>query len=485
MQSLEFYHNLYNELVSLKGLTNLDLLKKSSELGRQLKLSGFQQESDYCFNILLGLLQKVIKEGKVHLALVIEGLIYGSFVKTTETEDHYFKCFNMWSGALQDLGRKHTRDLHGGRDPRKICFVMQNAVLLGHTEVMLTIVDAWRKMGLEADIYLAGLGGLDPPFKTILDARKITYIPLAGPNNAPLPLDQSVALLQDRLEQLNIQTAVWLSIATIASFALAARLAPRQVFWSVKFHPVFLPEVDVHLCGGHEAETERVYHGKTWTVSPFPLTLSHKENSPSDVQNIRAAFPKDAILLGSLAREEKLNSPGFLMAVGGLLARNPQAHFLWTGRSQPEVVLTTFKNFGVADRCHFIGWVDSNLYAEVLDIFLETFPFGCGITGFQAMSHGTPFLSMEGMDTLYGYQLHGGVMQRTHGRPMTRADYEALEILTAADQAHYMELAQKLIDDPAYRKAIGAREKAYVQSERDAVPRYAQRMWTNITTLSE
>ena len=35
----------------------------------------------------------------------------------------------------------------------------------------------------------------------------------------------------------------------------------------------------------------------------------------------------------------------------------------------------------MADRCHFAGWVDTRLYASALDLFLETFPLGCGITG--------------------------------------------------------------------------------------------------------
>lgn len=484
MQPLAFYNDLHTDYAALPKLTGLDIIVKVPELGRRLKQAGFQKESDECFKIALGVLKKFADTGNVQGALIVENMVYDAFVKTTEAEDHYYNCFKQWSGLLQTLGRKHRRALRPRAGTRKICFVLQAAVLLGHTEVMFTIIDAWRALGIEADIYVAAVGAIDPRFQTYLDKRNITFIPPSGPNGEELPLADSVHMLRDRLEKLDVNTVVWASSPTLASYALAMKLAPRQVFWSVKFHPVYMQDVDVHLCGGHEVETARTYHGRPWTVSPFPLTIAFKENDPADVRKIRESFPPDAILLGSLAREEKFNSPAFLMTVCGLLARNPQAYFLWTGRSQPENVVATFKNFGVADRCRFIGWVDTNAYAEALDVFLETFPFGCGITGFQAMVHETPLLSLQGMDMLYGYQLHGAVAQQFKDMAIPRTHFETLEILTAADPGHYIELAQKLIDSESYRKEIGAREKAYAQKEQAAVQRYAQRMWTNMTGLS-
>jgi predicted O-linked N-acetylglucosamine transferase (SPINDLY family) len=42
----------------------------------------------------------------------------------------------------------------------------------------------------------------------------------------------------------------------------------------------------------------------------------------------------------------------------------------------------------------------TELYANLADCFLETFPFGCGVTGMQALSHGTPVISLWDKDTL-------------------------------------------------------------------------------------
>jgi hypothetical protein len=471
-----FMDPLLAEFAALSSKPSVGLADVA-DLGKRLIEAGFYNESERCFEVCVSTLLSLIEEEKTQSALVLETFLYGPFIKTIESEENYYRRFSRWTAQLQDLGRKHQRPLVQNRDPKKLCFVLHTGVLLGHTEVMFRVIDSWLQQGVDCKLYVAIVQGVDKRFEEELSRRGIDLIVPAEGDLRP------AEDIRDTLEKLNIQTAVWLSPPPFMSYALALKLAPRQVMWSVKFHPIWIPEVDVHLCGGHEVETTRNYNGHEWTAAPFPLTLLPSANEQSRIQKFRDYFPKDAVVLGSLAREEKLNSPAFLETLGTLMARNPRAHFIWTGRSQPQIVLSTFERFGIADRCHFVGWVDTNLYAEVLDIFLETFPFGCGITGFQAMSHGTPLLSFQAMDTLYGYQLHGMVAKQFPGKPVPRAHLEGLDILTAADEEHYLHLAQKLIDDVSYREAIGLRERTYFQKELDALPRYARRLWTTITNL--
>ena len=44
------------------------------------------------------------------------------------------------------------------------------------------------------------------------------------------------------------------------------------------------------------------------------------------------------------------------------------------------------------DRCRFIGWVNTALYAQVLDVFLDSFPFASGHTAFESMAAGCPVI---------------------------------------------------------------------------------------------
>jgi hypothetical protein len=480
MKSLTSSHELYAEYTTIISAAAVDLVKLAN-VGKKLKLAGFKAESDACFQACVKALNDFAKAGQIDNSFVMEVLIYGAFVKTTETEEHYNNCFKLWAPTLQRLGRAQQKPLRQHRDPRKICFVIQNAVLLGHTEVMLKTVDAWIDANLNVEIWLAAFGGVDPNFAKLLEQRSIKLIEPLIFKGQKIPLSQAFLLFRQQLDDFNINTVVWVSVPTSASYALAMRLAPRQVFWALKFHPIYVPEVDVHICGGHKSESVRIYNDNTWSVAPFPLTVALKDNQSEDVKAFRRKFPDDVVLLGTLAREEKINSPEFLSAVCTILSRNPTAHYLWTGRQQPETVLAAFQNAGVAARCHFIGWVDTNLVAEAIDIFLETFPFGCGVTGYQAMGHGTPLLSMQATDTLYSLV----VPLRTPDQPPpSTEELEELEILTAANPQHYVDLAQKMISDPIYRGVIGNREKNYFADQLRDLPNYALRLWREMSGLN-
>jgi len=471
------YHNLINQ--------PLVILEDACAVGKKLKMAGFENEANFCYEHCIKAMESFAASGNIDHCLSLETWMYEAFVRTTETEEHYYSCFKNWVPLLRQLGQQQQRPFSPRTDLKKICFVVQTGVLLAHTEVMLRAIDTWFALGIRPQIFLATIGGIEPSFGELLDRRKIGLIqPVLNGQLVDSPSER-FAVLRERMHGLEIHTIVWLSVPTLASYALALKLAPRQVFWSVKFHGVFVPEADLHVCDGHKSEDVRIYHGNTWTVSPVPLTVALSDNSPEEVSQYRSQFPKDALLLGSLGREEKINSPEFLSAVCRILTQNPDAHYLWTGHWQPPRVLSAFAEAGIADRCHFIGWVNTNLVAEVLDIFLDTFPFGCGLTGFQAIGHGTPLLSMLGTDTLFGIRLSGDPKVRAWGNKPERSQVESLEILTAADTDHYVYLAQTLIDSVEFRREVCARELAYYRTEQDAIGLYAKRLWKNLSGLDE
>ena len=55
--------------------------------------------------------------------------------------------------------------------------------------------------------------------------------------------------------------------------------------------------------------------------------------------------------------------------------------------NHPEISSRSRK-LGILDRCRFISWVNTALYAQVLDVFLDSFPFTSGHTAFESMATG-------------------------------------------------------------------------------------------------
>jgi predicted O-linked N-acetylglucosamine transferase (SPINDLY family) len=267
-------------------------------------------------------------------------------------------------------------------------------------------------------------------------------------------------------------------------FAFAMGLAPVQVMWSLRFHPVRLPEIDGYLTYGSWGEDERIFHGQRWTVCPVPLALDPRTPAPADVTALRARFP-EKVLLGTLAREEKISSPPFLDAVAEILKRNPQCGYIWTGQAQHPGIASFFQRHGLASRCHFVGWVDTPLYAAILDLFLETFPLGCGITGYQAMGARVPLVSFLDSNTVFGMQYWSSLMARAGTREqVTRAALDEYPVLCALDAKDYVELATRAINDGEFRESWREREARFYAEEIAGIARYSQRFFAAIDEVA-
>ena len=230
-----------NPLDAYASLTPLtwDKVRHLGPVGRKLREAGHDPQADECFNAAVKALLTLIEHKRINDALTLEADIYNYFVKTTETEDHYKACFDRWAPQLKALGYAHRKPLKPG-NPSSVCFVIHNGVMLGHTQVLCSFLDAWEGLKVERQIYLAILGGIDPAFAKEMTARGVEII-----NKPNTPWGDGCFYIREQIAQKNINTAVWLGPPITASFALSMKLAPRQVLWSVKFHPVFFDPREV------------------------------------------------------------------------------------------------------------------------------------------------------------------------------------------------------------------------------------------------
>jgi hypothetical protein len=54
-----------------------------------------------------------------------------------------------------------------------------------------------------------------------------------------------------------------------------------------------------------------------------------------------------------------------------ILTKCPESVYVYTGRKNSEFLFNNLKKFNLLNRCFYIGWVDTNFYSELIDIFLE------------------------------------------------------------------------------------------------------------------
>ena len=456
------------------------------EAGNVAHRLGLEEAAQEAFSRSVDLLVRIIQTGNADAAMAAELMVYKSFVKAVEDEGHYERAFGRWREPMAQLGRRFGKDLPAAPWRReRVGFVFHSGVLLGHTEVLLRLLESVDRTRFEPRIYALTMS--TPEFNERIAKLGLpveTFPDKPRPGGAPGMLERAQWLRQ-RLAQDETPCAVWVSLPVAATFMLAMKVAPVQIFWSLKYHPVRLPEIDGYLTYGSWGETQRQFHGQAWTVCPVPLALDPRPVDAAARAQVRARFPQ-RILLGSIAREEKLDSRPFLESVAEILRRNPDTGYLWTGRHFHPGIAAFFAERGLARRAHFVGWVDTPLYAAALDLFLETFPLGCGITGYQALAAGVPLISYLEENTVFGMQYWSELMARAGGREkVDRALLDEYPVLCARDPREYVEIASRVLSDPAFRDAWKARETRYFDAEIRGIARYSRRFFDAIGAVTE
>ena len=111
-------------------------------------------------------------------------------------------------------------------------------------------------------------------------------------------------------------------------------------------------------------------------------------------------------------------------------------------------------------------------------VFLESFPLGCGITGYQALAAGVPVLSYLDRNTIFGMQYWDEVAGAA-----TRERLDEYPLLCARDAADYVTLASRLIADRGFRDAWTARETAFYREEIAGIARYSRRFFDTVLAI--
>ena len=469
-------HLLRNDPLNVHGLC---------EVGLALRRLDRPAESRKCEKAAVAALLYAMQIGHVDAALSFEILIHNAFVATTEDDDHYVRCYSQWRRPMADFGRRFRDNTAApSTNPRRIAFVMATGAVLGHTEVLFKLLGehaALDKLGVTVFVYV--VYGADAAFRERAAGAGVTvrYAEDELAQRRDAPELARLEWLRARIRADDCGIAVWVTSAPASIFMLSARIAAVQIFWALRFHPVFGPFVDGYVSYGPPFERVKARGNIQWQVCPVPLAVDLAKHAPQEIAGIRSRFPQP-VLLGTLARPEKIASRPFLKAVVRILTQHPHAAYLWTGRERDPAIQSHFESAGVADRCHFVGWVDSVLHARALDVFLETFPLGCGVTGYQALGVGTAVLSYLEENTLFGMQF--GTRGAAASIAPRDADYP-YPLLRARNADEYVTLAGRLITDETFRAAVAARGRAFYEAEIANVGAYTTRFFETVLAIAD
>lgn len=357
-------------------------------------------------NCIIHFLEYLLNNQQYSAALIVESIVYVNFIKQKETAVHFKEHMGKMSALFIQAGRGIRDDLPKLKlvknESHKVAFFIHNASTLAHVEVLINFCKGLFLMPVEERkitpvVYC--LQGADAGMLSAFEQYNIEVILLERERPDLIgDIWANILHFRESLQQSGIDHVVWLSLATIMSMAFAARVARVQTWWALKYHSLSFDDVDGYVCGGSPYRYRRV-DDQVWRIGQLGVDNWYDGTLSKEADHVKSKF-KGKTILASLGREEKLNDPEFLEVVASILIQREQSVFMWTGRVQDKSIQSFFEKAGVADRTHFIGWVDTRLYAQVIDIFLDSFPFPSGFTVCQALAASKPVVFLKTQESI-------------------------------------------------------------------------------------
>lgn len=468
--------------------TLLDLLKRTAPQ-QVLRLSvdvltalGFTSKAtvagkDAVFDKLFApLFACLLERREMDSALQLENGVYEWYAKATETEAHFAAVMgrleplmtaagHYWRGVLPPL-RAPSPDA-----PLKVGFFIHNASMLAHIEVLLNALKGYRLLDaqpFEPTVYC--FSGKSAEMERALAAIGVRLLMLNErfPETAQSSWDRLLRL-RELIAEEGVHELVWISAVTKMPLAFGMRIAPVQTWWAMKWRNFSQPDIDGYVSGSALSRYGTVA-GRKFRMTQLGVDDWYDESLEPQAREIRAALGDRPVIV-SVGRTEKMRDPAYLSAIVEILRANPDAVFLWAGREQAPWVVEAFQAGGVMEQTKFIGWVNTRLYAQVADVFLDTFPFPCGFTLFQAMAAGKPVVLYDSPEAEQTglWTFIKPLTDGDEGTPDERAELRALVgdaeaplIAVARDPDDYVRLANRLIQNPQARAAAGAASQAFM-----------------------
>ena len=333
--------------------------------------------------------------------------LYINYVKRCESAAAFreLSCcamqFSRSLSSLPDLTAEH-QPLPSIHAKPFTLFLIDTDAWLGHLQILgsfLQHCSAEERRSLQV---IAFSGKSSSKWSRLLKQLGVTYghIPKG-------PIRERLKGIKQRVQALQSQgfavRLVWITWPPLVFLGGLSRLAPTQVAWAMKYPfqiGLHYDEIAYAYGFGDRQDQKLFLHDSFTPVRLLPFYLTREILQASD-QSIPQETTERAIniltkwkdktgklAILSVARPEKMGNERFLRRLRLLLTQNPEAHFFWCGKQgslDAESFQIKLAQYQLQHRSTLLGWVQPWPVISKCDYFLDTYPFGSGVTMAQAL----------------------------------------------------------------------------------------------------
>jgi hypothetical protein len=454
--------------------------------------------------LLVPAIERAMAEGDYLIArrLQLDAMMTVGLVPHTSTQWRW--CFDQLNPIFSAAGEAINRRLPAlrlsspGHAATRIVFLIDRAIAAGSGHDMLVNILAdlvqYRPGQLEIEVYT--LAAAPASLRAACGRLGIGLLDFDEVRGKQFDQDDLAERLIAVRETASARavTAVVLSSTFEGEvcFAASIGLAPVQIYLTMGFHSIECAKLDAYFACASMAKGQKRIEGRPWRTLPLPFSNPFPPEGSAEwlalhgkAQEIRAELLKRCTtIVGTMARPEKLDDE-FVAALAAILKENPAALYLWFGQSELPAVQALLRKHDIADRCLFMGWVDTKVFAFVLDVHLDCFGLPTGLTMAETLSVGGAYVLRSGAESR-NIGLTAALESVLDGNAeidaSTLSEAKAIfgigsggehDLALAYTTEQYVALAGRLIREPEFRQRAGSAAKRFMVQYYHAGGRFA------------
>ncbi|MCB4412112.1 hypothetical protein [Synechococcus sp. MU1611] len=339
-------------------------------------------------------------EQAIDLYSEIDHLLFTTYIRRDEDPVRFRRAFwNVNNYGLRLARSLNTSSLTNMLAPSKsftnnkkrICFVFKGGFQLAHSEFFqeFLVGSKFFRDQVEITLFL-----IDERSKALKN-RGLEHINIVSTSDKTSPYDKLMAY-RNYMSSNNFDHISWVACVQNLSLYMGQKSAPKQSYWSMKYHSIVMDSLDKYAGLGFGGKSFYYDDVEWFRGRAFPSLAFSKINSKTKEKLLESAgIPINSFVIGCFVRSEKLNNDAYWNLLEKVIAQNENVHFVLAAPFIPEFVKARLKNSPFKQSFHHLGWVNTKQWCQCLDLYLDSFPRGSCLTILEAIKANIPSILFD------------------------------------------------------------------------------------------
>ena len=260
----------------------------------------------------------------------------------------------------------------------------------------------------------------------------------------------------------------------------------KVIWWSMKYdYPLLEKEIWRMKLGSLDLNMYKNIDGNMWRNCSVPFnTIDCNDFTDDEKKSIGILQEKfksntNTTVLGVIGRAAKMLNPEYISTIKCILDLEKDAIFIYSCEPDLEMkVSDMIKKYGQSEKMFSIGWLKNTKIAlKIIDIYLDTFPFASGHSGYEFIVAGKPIVVLITEESLMSST---ATDLYPHIKKIENYELDSPYVLNLKD---YINISIKMIKDKNMRNKVGKQLKELFLKINPSIESSAKQIETHIIEI--